>query len=322
MPVLDMPLHELKKYVGITPCPDDFDEYWDEKLARVRALKPKYRIEKANFAAPKGTIAEDLFFTAEDGSEIYAMIVRPDDNERHPVLFSFHGLGGSCGDYSGKLKWTIGGVAVVALDCRGQAGLSSDNTPRKGGRANGHIVRGVDGGKHNLYYASVFTDVVQLVELIKGMPFANADKMCAYGGSQGGALTVACGALCANDIKAIAPSFPFLSDYKRIYEMDMIERAYEDIKQYIRAFLPEDGERDEFWKLLGYVDVQNLAKRIKADVYWYTGLVDNVCPPSSQFACYNKITANKEMFIASNYGHEHCKQWYDIEYEFLMKYMQ
>ncbi len=322
MPVLDKPLKELKEYYGITPCPSDFDEYWDERVARVKKAKIDYKVQKADFDGPDNAIVEDLYFTAEDGSEIYAMVARPNDNEKHPVLFAFHGLNGNVGDYSGKLKWVLAGVAVVFMDCRGQGGNSSDNTPRKGGRANGTIVRGVQGGRDNLYYGSVFTDIVQLVELIKTMPYADTSKMCAYGGSQGGALTVVCGALCADDIKAIAPEFSYLSDYKRCYEMDMIERAYDDIKQYIRAFLPEDGERDEFWTTLGYIDIQNFAKRIKASVYWYTGLVDNVCPPSTQFACYNKITSEKKMYIASNYGHECCRQWWDAQYCFLLEHLK
>ena len=32
MPLIDMPLEELKKYQGISPKPDDFDEYWDRAI--------------------------------------------------------------------------------------------------------------------------------------------------------------------------------------------------------------------------------------------------------------------------------------------------
>lgn len=322
MPVLDKPLHELKKYMGISPKPVDFDEYWDDRIARLRKVKADYKVSSAPYVMPKGIIAEDLYFTAEDGSEIYAMILRPDDNEIHPVIFEFHGLSGSVGDYSGKVKWASAGGVLVAMDCRGQAGKSSDNLPRKGMNLRGAIVRGVDGGRDSLYYVSIFSDIVQLVELIKTMPYTNVNKMYAHGGSQGGALTVACAALCPDDIKGIMPAYPYLSDYKRCYEMDMIERAYEDIKYYLRSFLPEDGEREAFWNTLGYIDIQNLAPRIKAKVLWYTGLMDNVCPPSTQFAAYNKITSEKEMFIASNYGHEAPRDWWDKEYEFFVKEIQ
>jgi len=29
MPIVDLPLEELKKYQGINPCPADIDAFWD-----------------------------------------------------------------------------------------------------------------------------------------------------------------------------------------------------------------------------------------------------------------------------------------------------
>ena len=34
------------------------------------------------------------------------------------------------------------------------------------------------------------------------------------------------------------------------------------------------------------------------------GLMDNICPPSTQFAAYNKIQSCKEMLIYPDFGHE------------------
>lgn len=316
MPILDKPLKELKTYMGISPKPADFDAYWDSRLCKLRSLKPRYRLGDSGVKC-RGAIINSLTFFAEDGSEIACRIVRPDTDRKVPVLFEFHGLAGNCGDYSGKLKWAMAGFAVVAMDCRGQGGLSSDNSPRRGMNLRGDIVRGIDGGVDGLYYVSVYSDIVQLVEIVKSMDFADTSRMYAHGGSQGGGLTVACAALCADDVKAIAPVYPYLSDFKRVYEMDMAERAYEDIKYYLRQFLPEDGERERFWNTLGYIDIQNLAPRIKGKTLWYCGLMDNICPPSTQFAAYNKISAEKAMYIASNFGHEGCpRDWYDREFGF------
>ena len=33
MPVLDMPLEELRKYEGTNPCPADIDSYWEKAIA-------------------------------------------------------------------------------------------------------------------------------------------------------------------------------------------------------------------------------------------------------------------------------------------------
>jgi cephalosporin-C deacetylase len=39
-------------------------------------------------------------------------------------------------------------------------------------------------------------------------------------------------------------------------------------------------------------------------VLWSTGLMDTVCPPSSQFAAYNKIRSKKLMDIHTDFVHE------------------
>ena len=54
----------------------------------------------------------------------------------------------------------------------------------------------------------------------------------------------------------------------------------------------------------GYIDVQHLAPRITAAVLMVTGLMDRICPPSTQFAAFNKITSTKDVVIYPDYEHE------------------
>ncbi|MET3207324.1 UNVERIFIED_CONTAM: hypothetical protein ABIC26_000258 [Paenibacillus sp. PvR008] len=37
----------------------------------------------------------------------------------------------------------------------------------------------------------------------------------------------------------------------------------------------------------------------------YTGLSDKVCPPSTQYAVYNKVKSDKKMLLYHEYGHEY-----------------
>ena len=59
---------------------------------------------------------------------------------------------------------------------------------------------------------------------------------------------------------------------------------------------------DEIFTKLGYIDIQHLASRIKGRVLWGIGLMDEICPPSTQFAAYNKISAPKDMLIYPDFG--------------------
>jgi cephalosporin-C deacetylase len=46
--------------------------------------------------------------------------------------------------------------------------------------------------------------------------------------------------------------------------------------------------------------------------------MDTICPPSSQFAAYNKINSNKSMAIYPDYGHEMLPGFSDQSFQFLM----
>lgn len=48
-----------------------------------------------------------------------------------------------------------------------------------------------------------------------------------------------------------------------------------------------------------------------------TGLMDTTCPPSTQFAMYNKITSEKEVKIYPDFGHEGLQGHDDLVFEFM-----
>lgn len=149
------------------------------------------------------------------------------------------------------------------------------------------------------------------------MPEVDASRVGATGGSQGGALTVACAAL-EPRIKRAAPVFPFLSDYKRVWQMDQAVNAYAELKEFFRHFDPRHENEDAAFEALGYVDIQHIAGRIQGEILWFTGLMDQICPPSTQFAAYNKITAPKSMVVYPDFGHEGLPGGNDKIFSFLM----
>lgn len=49
----------------------------------------------------------------------------------------------------------------------------------------------------------------------------------------------------------------------------------------------------------------------------FVGLMDTVCPPSTQFAAYNKIEAPKSVVIYPDYGHEGLPGANDRVFDFM-----
>ena len=317
MPLVDMPLDRLKTYEGRNPRPADFDTYWERGLAEMEATNPNVERVPHDLNAP---FAEcfDLYFTGVGGARIHAKYLRPKETDTpHPAVLLFHGYSGSSGDWADKLNYVARGFSVAALDCRGQGGLSEDVGGAQGNTLRGHIIRGLsDPDADKLYYRQVFLDTAQMARIVMAFPEVDASRVGATGGSQGGGLTLACAALTPT-LKRAAPVYPFLCDYQRVWEMDLARDAYDELKTYFRNFDPRHEREAAIWEKLGYIDNQHLAPRIRAEVLMTTGLMDTVCPPSTQFAAYNKITAPKNVILYPDFGHEGLLGSGDAIYEFL-----
>lgn len=303
MPMLDMPLEKLLAYEGMNECPPDLDAFWDRGIAEMEALGTGCELE-LKLDLPHALLYE-LWFTGVGGARIHGYFARPRAVEKPaPAVVRFHGYSGDCGSMSSLLGWPAAGMCIAAIDCRGQGGLSEDSGKVKGNTLNGHIIRGLDDeDPRKLYYYGVYLDCAQLCRIVMAMDCVDETRVGAFGGSQGGGLTLACAALTPT-LKLAAPQFPFLSDYRRVWDMDLDKDAYSELKEYFRHFDPQHKRETEIFTKLGYIDVHNMAHRIKASVRMYTGLQDNICPPSTQFAAFNRITAPKEYLIFPDYGHE------------------
>jgi cephalosporin-C deacetylase len=298
-----MPLDELYAYEGTNPRPPDFDAYWDDALAEMRAVDPQTELVPSDFQVPYAECFE-MFFTGVGGARVHAKLARPAAADGpHPAVLMFHGYSGSSGDWADKLGYVALGFTVAALDCRGQGGASEDIGSVVGWTLEGHIVRGLADSPEKLLYRQIYLDTAQLAAIVMAMSDVDSERVGATGGSQGGGLTLACAAL-EPRIRRAAPTFPFLTDYQRVWEIDLAKDAYRELQAYFRRFDPRHERENEVFLKLGYIDVQHLCPRIEADVLMGVGLMDTVCPPSSQFAAYNKIVSSKSLVIYPDFGHE------------------
>ena len=313
----DMPLEELYTYQGINPRPDDFHRFWDESLAEMRGLEPEVELVPASFQTSYAKCL-DLYFTGVGGARIHAKLLRPRDaSEPGPAVLMFHGYSIDSGDWYEKLGYVAGGYTVAALDCRGQGGLSEDAGGVAGTTLRGHIVRGLDGPPERMLFRQIFLDTAQLAGIVMDMPQVDESRVGATGGSQGGGLTLACAAL-EPRIQRAAPVFPFLCDYQRVWDLDLDKDAYEELRYYFRRFDPLHRRQDAVFEKLGYIDVQHLCSRIRGEVFMGVGLRDEICPPSTQFAAYNKIASEKSMALYPDFGHEHLPGCADQIFQFML----
>lgn len=318
MPLLDLPLAELKQYKGVGQRPADFSQYWEQALQEMRDVQANVEFVPSSFSVPAADCF-DLYFTGVRGARVHAKYLRPKHaTTPHPAIIQFHGYSGNAGDWSDKLSYVALGYSVIAMDCRGQGGQSEDVGGVKGNTHSGHIIRGLDDAPDQLLFRHIFLDTAQLAGIVMALPEVDPERVGVTGGSQGGGLTLACAAL-EPRVKKVAAVYPFLSDYRRVWEMDLAKGAYQELQTYFRLFDPQHEREDEVFARLGYIDIQHLADRIQGDVLMAVGLVDPICPPSTQFAAYNKIQATKRLEVFPDFQHEHLPGLADKITQFMLE---
>ena len=50
-----------------------------------------------------------------------------------------------------------------------------------------------------------------------------------------------------------------------------------------------------------------------------TGLMDDICPPSTQYAAYNRLTCEKSHVLYPDFGHEYLPDFDDITFQFMLE---
>ncbi|MBR2722221.1 MAG: alpha/beta fold hydrolase [Clostridia bacterium] len=318
--LVDLPIEKLELYTGRNPRPDDFDEYWKTALCELDTIDAGVEIKEADFRAP-GVACYDLYFTGAHGARIHAKYARPKQTKgKMPAVLMFHGYFGASPGWIGSiLSYALAGFSVFAMDCRGQGGKSEDVGGVVGNTVHGHIIRGLDcEDPHKLLYRDIFLDAALLARIAMGMDDVDETRVGVMGKSQGGALSIACAAL-EPRVRLVCAEYPFLSDYRRVWEMDLAKAAYEELSDYFRRYDPRHEREDAVFTKLGYIDIQNLAPRVRGEVVMFTGLMDTVVPPSTQFAAYNKLTCKKRVILYPDFGHEVLPDVPEITYGLMLE---
>lgn len=302
MPIIDLPLSELEGFAGRNPRPADFDRYWADALAELDAL-PATASEEILETAARFTVSR-LTFQGVGSATVAVQLVQPKSSLRSgAAVLTFHGYRGSSGSWTEKLPFVSLGHAVLSMDVRGQGGASNDPVPVPGNTQAGHVIRGLSGTPEQLFYRNAYLDAARTVQLAGALPDIDPNRIGTYGGSQGGALALAAAALKPSVARVVATQ-PFLCDFQRAWELGLDGNSRNEVREYFRRYDPLHQREAEIFERLGYIDIQHLAPRITARLTLMVGLEDEQCPPSTQFAMYNRVRAGKRVLVYPDFGHE------------------
>lgn len=318
MNLFDMPLEKLKEYKPELSKEKDFETFWSKTIAESKEQALNAELIPVDYPIEEAKVF-DLYFDGFKNSRIYGRYVLPQNaskDNKVPAVVMYHGYNYNNIVISNVLHYTLMGYAVLMLDVRGQNVKSPDHNHYENGGASGWMTNGIL-NPENYFYRFAYMDCVRAVEFIKNREEINSDKIAIEGGSQGGGLSLAVGAL-SSDVKVVLADIPYLCHFRRAIEL-YDGSPYDEIYHYFKVHDSLHKTEDQVYKTLSYFDNMNLAAMIKGDVLISVGLEDTVCPPSTAFATYNHLKTEKEIRVYPEYGHGGFNQHGEEKIAFLKK---
>ena len=315
MPSIDMPLEQLRTYKPALYREADFESYWESTISE--AVKQPLNAELIPYSLESKSLQSyAVRFDGYKTGRIAGWYVCPKGRGRFPAVCIYHGYSGRAPRPLELMHLAAQGLCVLSVDTRGQNGQSEDGNIYPEGHVGGWMTMGIRDPR-TYYYRYVYADAVRALELLAGREEVDPARMAVTGVSQGGGITLAAAALSERPILAL-PDVPFLCDYRRGVSIAPAG-PYSEITGFVKAF---PSLYDAAFRTLSYCDNLNLAPWIECRTVVCNCLWDDACPPSTIFAVYNHIAAEKQIEIYPYHKHEVPYDHRETQYRIMMEVLR
>ncbi len=272
------------------PRPADFDTFWDNELRKL-AQTPLISTRKPVKKTPLWQ-CDDV--TVDSGSDIpvRGYLVTPVKSAPRslPAVVYFHGAGFKSSQIRSDFKDR---AIVFDVNAHGIANGMPRNfyrdlnlNPPAGRNVFDHR-----GNREKSYFKDMFLRTARALEFVKSLPQWDGKTLIVAGRSQGGAQALAAAAL-DKDVTLCIANVPALADHGA--KAAARKPGWPEIN-------PEN--RQDIASASDYIDIINLASRIRCETVMSIGMIDAICPPSSVYLAYKELKTKKSITLFPQLGH-------------------
>jgi cephalosporin-C deacetylase len=273
--------------------PADFDAFWQSVLHQAEAIPLSPEVIPEPLRTSDDIEVFQAFYTSLDRVRIAAWYCRPSRRaERTPAIVF---LPGYQMDPPIPKEWARKGYIALSVAPRGKLRSHRQFNPGYPNLLTYNIV-----DRHTYAYRGFYVDAWRGIDFLLSCPEVDPTRIGVTGTSQGGGLTITTAAM-RPQVRAAAAGAPYLCGF-----MDAIGLThtypYEEINDYLRL---HPDSRPAVEETLAYFDGINFADKITCPIIVNIGLQDNVCPPETGYALFNKIGAkDKRLYPYDGHGHD------------------
>lgn len=281
------------RYVSKVRKPADFDDFWNEVLAQASTIPLEPEVVLDPLRSSDDTEVYEVFYSSLDRVRIAGWYCLP--RERQGLLPAILQLPGYLMEPPIPKNWAKKGYAAFSVAPRGKLRSNRQFNPGYPGLLTYSMM-----DRNTYSYRGFYVDAWRAVDFLLSRNEVDQERIGVASNSQGGGLTITTTAM-RPEVVAASAGAPFLCGF-----MDAIELThtypYQEINDYLRLH-PESRLRVE--ETLAYFDGINFADKIHCPIIVNIGLQDNVSPPETGYALFERIrSSDKKLYPYDGHGHD------------------
>jgi len=257
-----------------TPRPDDFDAFWDGKLAAQAKIpiNPVLTPVQTEVAG----VELNLFVLEALGSQTHGYVAKPAREGKFPALIQLQYAGVYALNARGAAQRAAGGWLFINVD-------SHDKLPSD---AAGDVPRSYQSvgntDREKSYFLNMYLRDSRALDYLLTRPDWDGKTIVLTGGSMGGQQSLVLAGLRPDKITAVLVCVPAGAD------------SNGDLHGRKAGYPNWPSDNPDVMKTALYFDTVNFASRIKAPVLAGMGLIDTISPPAGVWTALNEIAGPKE----------------------------